>query len=386
MSKVLVNNFGKRIEVACADKKHLQQFVIAIQKYFDKNNEIIYGTSPGKRLFFTDADKEVVYAFTKIRPEEVKLAMKSIAGVNSSWKLLNDPFVILSTLIIRELTKIKKEPERNFTMMYVAMKFYSNRQYQSFPHEPNEQIMAYTINNLSDKFKYKTLKNNYNVVKDTVLTSHKTYERILLIGEDQSLVIYIPQMENRIGKLIKNIAELFYDNRENKRFLNLERSFDDENDRMLDADTSSSIIHQMAEGVTHEFISKKINVGLIRLACSRNDVSFSVMFNTLNSIKQNEKMETINALISNILTQLFNADHSILERICSTEFTVYALKQLSVSNTISPELIDIKKILERLLAEHCAKYAMTNRAATKTNYRSSLYAYFIFLIIMFRCH
>ena len=87
-----------------------------------------------------------------------------------------------------------------------------------------------------------------------------------------------------------------------------------------------------------------------------------------------------------ILTLLFNFDNSILDRICSTEFAVFALKQLSISNTTSHELIEIKKTLEMLMNDHCSKYAATNRAATRANYRTSLYTYFVYSIIIHRCH
>jgi hypothetical protein len=385
-TKLLVNAFGARIKKELSDPKTMKVLILAIQKYFDKNNEIIYANSPSKRLFFVPADKEVMYHALKIDPSEVKVVLKQIPSIQASWVMLNDPFIILSCLAIRELSIQKKEVERNFVMMYLNMKFFSNRQYQSFKFEPNEQIMAYTINDLSDKFKYKMLKNNYNVIKDTALTSHATYEKILIEGYDSALFTYLPQMENRIAKLIKNIAELYYDNRDNKRYLNLDRSFDDENEHAIEKSTSSSTILMMADGVAHDFVTKKVNIGLIKLACTKNEVSTSNLFNTLNSIKAHEDPAVITKLIADILTQLFNADNSIIERVCSKDFVVQALKQLSVSNTVSTELIEIKALLEKLLLEHNSKYAATNRAATKTNYRSALYAYFVYLIIMFRCH
>jgi hypothetical protein len=385
MSKIILTEFGKRVKDSL-DPTTIKTLILHIQRYFDKNNEIIYGNSPGKRLFFTDTDKSFVYEALKIQPDEVKAAMKKIPGINSNWKLLNDPFVILSTLIIRELTIRKIIAERDFVMMYLSMKFYSNRQYQSFPFEPNEQIMSYTINNLSDKFKYKALKNNYAVIKDTVLTSHATYEKQLIDGEDQNFVIYIPQMENRIGKVIKNIAELYYDNREQKKYMNLDKSFDEDTDKMLEGQTTSALIYQLAEGVTHDFYSKKVNIRLIKLASSRNDVSYSNLYNTIQSIKQSVPTITIKEMSIHILTLLFNFDNGILDRICSTEFAVFALKQLSISNTTSHELIEIKKTLEMLMNEHCSKYAATNRAATRANYRTSLYTYFVYSIIIHRCH
>ena len=230
------------------------------------------------------------------------------------------------------------------------------------------------------------MKNNYNVIKDTVLTSHATYTENLKRGDDQDFVIYIPQMENRIGKVIKNIAELYYENRDNKKYLNMDKSFDEENDRAVEADTTSGLISQLADGVSHDFFSKKINIGLVKLACSKSEVSFSNLFNTLQSIKGNEEFKIIHTLNINILTLLFHSDNTILDRVCSTEFAINALKQLSVSNTVSPELIEIKNTLEKLLATHCTKYAAVNRAATKANYRTSLYSYFIYSIIVFRCH
>jgi hypothetical protein len=385
-TKFIVNTFESRIKLAVSNKAKLNTLLMKIQSYFDKNSLIIYDTAPSKKLFFTDSEKEIVYSFTEIPVDEVSKVLRHDVKIDASWKLINDPFVVQSVLIIRELTIRKLISERDFVIMFLSMKFYSSRQARSFKYGANENIMNYTINNLSDKFKYKTLKNNYNVIKDVSLNSHATYESLLVQGNDSMFLTYIPQMENRIGKVLINIAELYYDNYEKKNYLNFDRSFDEENDRMVEGETSSSLVIQLAEGTTHDFISKKINMGLVKLACSKNEVSFATLFSTLQSIKSNETADFVKTLLLNIVTNIFNNDNSILERVCSTEFVVYSLKQLSISNTSSPELIAIKNDLEYLLNKHCSKYVNTNRAATKANYRSAVYAYFVYSIIVFKCH
>ena len=155
---------------------------------------------------------------------------------------------------------------------------------------------------------------------------------------------------------------------------------------MVEGETSSALISQLADGGAHDFISKKINIGLAKLACNKNEVAFSTLFSTLQSIKAGESGEYIKEFLLNILTNIFHTDNSIIERVCSTDFVVVGLKQLSISNTSSPELIAIKDTLEELLNKHCSKYVNTNRAATKSNYRSAVYAYFIYSIIVFKCH
>ena len=385
-TKFIVNTFSKEITTVVSNKAKLNALLNAIQSYFDKNSPIIYDATPAKKLFFTDSEKALIYIFTDIDPHKVSFVLKNEVKIDASWKLVNDPFVVLSVLIIRELTIQKKIAERDFIIMFLCMKFYSSRQARSFKYGANENIMNYTVNNLSDKFKYKTLKNNYNVVKDVAINSHATYEKELIQGYDGMFLIYIPQMENRIGKVLNNIAELYYDNYEKKNYLNMDKSFDDENDRMVEGETSSALISQLADGGAHDFISKKINIGLAKLACNKNEVAFSTLFSTLQSIKAGESGEYIKEFLLNILTNIFHTDNSIIERVCSTDFVVVGLKQLSISNTSSPELIAIKDTLEELLNKHCSKYVNTNRAATKSNYRSAVYAYFIYSIIVFKCH
>ena len=384
MSTILIDAFGDRVKAAISNPSRLRSLMQGVQKYFDRNHDIIFDSSPGKRLIFGNADQEVIFDFLETQPEEVEHVLSRVAIIDKNWKLLNTPFVILSVIIIRELMLQKKDRECELMIMFLAMKFYSSRQRRSFPFEPNPNIMAYTINNLSDKFKYKKLQNNYNVVKDTVVTSHTTYKTQLAKGDDEVFLIYVPQMENRIGKIMNGIAEEFYRNRDQKNYLNTEKSFDDEGD-VVDKGNLSETINSLALGVTHDFVAQKVNMGLARIVSEKNGLSFTTVYQTINEIRTKEDPETITQMMKLLFNVVGESDPTIFERVCSKDFAITAIRQISVSNTTNEDLLKLKEVLDRLLMEHCSKYVQTQRIATKMQYRNALFSYMVYMIVLHKC-
>lgn len=385
MSKILLNAYGSIIRDAVNDKKRLNALLLHIEKYFDKNNDIIFGQGPSKRLLFANTDKDVIYTFLNVDPKDVMQVLKTVSTIKASWKLLNDPFIILSVFIIRELTLQKNERARDLVTMYMAMKFYSSRQFTYFKFGANDQIMAFTLNNLTDKYKYKTLKNNYAVVKDIVTNSHNVYEKLLIQGDDDMLNTYFPQMYNRVNKVLRNIANEYYENRDQKKYLNTIKSYDEETGSILDYEDSSGLVESLAEGTTSYFFSSSINMGLVRNVAERNSIPYVQVYQTLTAMRKDEDPKDINRLIASIVATIYEADNSLLARVCSTDFAVSAIKQLSVSNSSSKSLAIVKKELDRVLDAYCSKYAMTQRLATKMSYRNAIYSYIVYILITNRC-
>jgi hypothetical protein len=385
MSKVILDTFGKRVSAACADPARLRQGVGYIQRYFDRVHQEAYAADPGKRVIFTHADQDSLFNFLGFIPEEVNAALDQITDViRPPWRVLYTPFVVMSVMVIRELTIQNKKREAELFLMFLAFKFFSSRQRVSFPYEPNANIMAYTINHLSDKFKYKKLQNNYNVVKDTAVTAVATYDRILREGNDEMLIVVIPQLQDRIAKILNAIASEFYKNRESKAYLNTERSFDEEGET-VDKGNVSANIHALADGVTHDFLSQKVNMGLVRLLSQKNDLPFTTCYQTLTEIRSKEPPDTLRKFTTDLLEVVGQEDKTIYERVCSREFAAEALRQIAVSNTGSEELLRMKDTLDRLMKDHCQKYLMSKRQATRMAYRNFLYGYFVYLVVIHKC-
>ena len=385
MSKILLNSFGKPIEDAVKNTAALRTFVKGVETYIDRNSAIIFDQAPSKRLIFSNREKKILYDFLQINPDDVTEKLKSVASIKASWQFLNDPFIILSMYLIRELDKQKKKKELEIAIMFLALRAYSSRQVVYFGYGANEQVMNYTINNLSEKFKYRTMKNNYDVIRDTVMTSHNTYSKELLKGEDIVLNTYYGQFYSRINKMIKNVAVEFYKNLKEKKYLNAVKSHDDELGGELDIETSSAMISGLAESSANYFIGSAINVSLLRTVATRNKVPYPSLSQCLLSMKEKGSTSIILELYSSTLSALFNADKAVLSRVCSRDFAVKAIKLISVSNSKDKSLLRVKEILDSFLEEYCTSYATTERRATKIAYRSALYSYLTYILIANKC-
>ncbi|WP_368880276.1 hypothetical protein [Proteus mirabilis] len=383
---VLVKAFGGNIESFVSNPKLMRDLQTYIIKYMDRNHEVIFAQGPLHKLFFSKADQAYILDQLKISDKEVKTVMKGVKSVKASWQVMNNPFLILCCLMIREMYRQKKDREAHYLLMFMSLKIYSGLFQKYFKHGVTEQIMNFTINDLSDKFKYKTLGNNYKVIEDIVTNSDRSYREKLLKGEDEDILkVYLIQIFNRLNKVICNIARNYYNNRASKRYLNTVRSFDDEEGGAIDFETSDGVINSLAENVTTYFVSSSVNVQLVKSVSLRNHLPNGTVFQTLTSIKKDEKPSEILNMMKDILSVIYEADNGLLSRICTRQFAVVAIKQLSVSNTKNESLIRLKDKLDQLLNEYCSKYAMTDRKATKMSYRNALYSYFVYLIIINKC-
>jgi hypothetical protein len=393
MTRILLDRLGGRVSAGV--RKGGPTLVHGIGLFLDRNHEAVFHHAPTKHLVFTKKDSQLLFDSIGIAPEEVQAAVDDMPEfrkggvVCSAYSVLirNDPFNVLSALVAREYDMAGKKKELEAVLMYMGFKFYSYLvRYKWFQYEPNANVVAYTMANLSEKFKYKTLRNNYAVIKDTIMYSHGTYRDIMHKGDDQFLLTYLPQAENRCNKVIGGIAEQVYKNLEEKNYLNFNRTTSDEDGSAIENASTSGLLESMIEGSTASFVTGKVNMGLVKVASERHSVPVTTMYQCLTGIKRDQGHAKISELYRALLNVLVDSDPTVLNRVCSTSFTSNAMRQISISNTSSDELLRVKRILDDLLMTSCAKYAATNRPATKMAYRNALFSYFLFLLVLNKCH
>lgn len=385
MSTFILKNFEKKINDAINDKVKFANLKKHIINYMDKNHEVIFAQGPMTRLLFTNRDQDVILEFVGVTEAEVKAVIKQVPSIKASWQILNNPFYILSCYMIRDLDKQKRQADLELILMYMSLKIYSGLFPKYFKHGVNQQIMAFTLNDLSDKFKYKAAKNNYGVIKDVVFNSHQYYEKKLLEGNDEMLNDYLTQIFSRLNKIIMNIAKEYYNNRAKKNYLNTVKTYDDESGNLLDYENSTGVIQNLAEGTVTYFMSSNVDLSIVQKVAVKNSIPSSTVYQTLASIRKNESPTTVKEFMTHLVGVIYDADPALIGRVCTTDFAITALKQLSVSNSSNQNLIALKDELDRLLSTYSSKYAMTQRLATKMSYRNALYSYFVFILIINHC-
>lgn len=359
-------------------KVNSSKFMRYIEKYIDRNNESLFIQGPSKRLFFSEDDKDIVFECIGLEPKEIKTVIKECDIIDSSWKIVNDPFNMAMALIIRYYEINKKKKELKYALTYFTLKFYSSIQFRQFKYEPNENIMAYTINNLSNKYKIKKSENMFFALVDTAEVSHETYHENIAKGYDYFIKDYIMALNTRISKMIINITSEFEKVRAEGKYLNTEEDqMDEENFYMTD--NTSFAINKIATSTTNKLIINGVDKRITDTAANLAGVSQSALNNAVRTLldQQNENIQEVITLILQIY--LMDGDNTV-ESISSKNFFIFCSAIYIKSNTNDETILKIKDLLNEWLELCSPNYVKTQRIATKNNFRKALFFFFVFAI------
>ena len=127
------------------------------------------------------------------------------------------------------------------------------------------------------------------------------------------------------------------------------------------------------------FFQSRLDQRLISMSSRLSDVSNSVLSMTMTSIKDAER-EKVERLIRDVVSVYLSDNTNSIDSIGSQKFINYSIAIYTKSNTKDKTIVDLKNILAEFLTDHCEKYNITEREATKNNYRKAVLIYFVLLI------
>jgi len=88
----------------------------------------------------------------------------------------------------------------------------------------------------------------------------------------------------------------------------------------------------------------------------------------------------IGTLLGNIIAYYLSDLGQSKTMIKNTRFITLMKRAYSISNTENKTILSIKKLLDTLMERNSTEYLKTNRLATKSNYRFTVYLYFVLYI------
>ena len=379
-SKILVTSLSKGLSNELDIKKTKNDFNKIVETFIDVNVEVLQDSTPQYRLFFTDSkDRDPVYELFHLKKEDIEDLVAKIPNLNSNWKIATDPFFILITLIVRELSKDSKD-KRTLTnaLMYLTFSMYSSLQYKYFRVPPNPDIINYTINNASNKFLFKSYGSVLKALRHTAEVNHNKYKSMLLKEDDKDVISYLVNLRNRLNGLVQNFKNAYETNRKSKKYLTHETDNNEDENYKETTNLSIDITKKVAD-LTLKFFTASIDEGLIRLSAVPNNINRSTLYNVVSLIKDKES-DLVRELISYII-EIFLTDYEgNTDILKSKKFIVDGIGIYSRSNTKDSRILRSKEILEIFLNKYCKLYIETERALTKNNYKKSLFSYFVFFI------
>lgn len=380
ITSVILANIYPKVEQAFTSKDTQRKFSAIVASYVDRNVNRLSTAGPSKRTLFSDMERNKVYDLIDFDPKICKAIVKQSNYIKASWKIVNDPFNLVMMMILRYAKLNKLDQINQLAVTYLTLSMYPSLHYKYFKFEPNEAIMQYTINNLSNKFKVKQVGNILQALVDTTALADKTYDKNIRHANDKELTDYINAYKTRLNSLIKKIRDAFEKDYRSGNYMNTERDNEDEND-FKTSDSNSLLIQRIVDQVVLKLSVNGPDSRIVDISAKMNQVSVNETRNTLNQLTQN-KDESVNirALCESILyLYLFNGENHVND-LNGSKFLTFCLAVYKKSNTNDENVIKVKSILDTWIEKYSETYRKTQRVATLNNFRRALYTFFVFTL------
>lgn len=366
------------------------EFLTFSMKWVSRNADVLGSKNLGKRVTFYDADENEIFRIFNVDKKVISEIVKKSTYVDKKWQISIRPLNVLQYVLIFfyldnkhvfEAKKLNTEPYKIANMMLSA-RFFSTIQRRQFKYEPDDNVMFYTLENLSNKFTITKLNSIYEMIVyiadtnlESMLNSDTANSRT-----DNVLDSYMRKLNTRISSNLVNISRVFYENHKNQKKVYTESNTVEFEDGKKDLATTTSVSNDI-EIVTRRIIHNLntdtgVDVKSLRLACNKTSTSYSTMLNVLQTIK-NERDERVENIIKNIISYFLVSEKANVSQIKSYMFFNVCISAYRISNSKNEYIIKIKEDLNSLLNQYSQIYFKSNRPTTKANFRACLYLYII---------
>lgn len=356
------------------------------------------------KAHFLPQDELALFSLFGVTYSEFKRIAHQAEGINPAFNVVSDPYNILTVWLVHLFDVSKLAVSRSYvakTCLIKLMQYrmFTSKVHASFIHGANEGIMAYTINNLTNKYhikKYGSWKVLIEKRTEDILEGiHK--DTFTNFYPDKSITNAISDIQTRLRKQIVEIANLYYDNHKKGNSVQslsmVEEINGDTSIRVIES-TLDTMIHGVSNSVTnlsdfidHDFI--KITVALsngvseelfIRLLTKFSGIAESQLKKGEQDLIKGTKSSPIyvgyHVLVSTIIQKTYRICIHDRVNMKSKMAILNKIRDIYRSSQISnPDILAIKDSVDFFVS----KYGNSKRDATNASLRISLITYFVLL-------
>lgn len=376
---VILSNLIPIYDATFKNTSNMNKYLHFIQSYIDKNNDIINHNTPSYRLTF---DIQPLYDMFDLSDDKIKSYLKEMKKVNGLARnqAANNPRYIMLTSLIIYFNIKKKKIHEEYTLMYLTLIIYSALYRKYYKFQPNDNIMQYTFNRLSNKYYFKKFGTVFKATYETAKTNNETmFKPMMSKKSDEEILKYIVSLYSRLNNMMQIFSIEFYKDQKNKNYLSASRDSMSDDGIFDDPTNMSTVIRNVTNKAMNAFVQNAIDIKIVRTACSLTQTNYMSLFNTLNDIKKKD-LKAANIIINGIVAGYLHDRSNEIDSIGSQKFISKSISMFNMNRTTDEALINMKNELNKLLTKYNDKYTNTEREATKSAYRKALFLYYVFLI------
>lgn len=403
----------------------------------------------GKRISFSQSNSDEFFRICGLSKDLYLKIEKLSKFVKTSWFISGEPFHnFLGNLIFlyynytpdsektnySDYDKIKNNlinTSYDWVNVFLAYKYFSWLQTRQFKYGADEEVMEYTLNNMSKKFDIVKAESMMQIIDDKAFTNILYYEGMKRVIDpknpekyiikksddkfkfniftDKNIVDYLNYFDSRLSDFIVNIARQYYKNHQSGYSSEIEaREIENEEGKKTivnQTSISNDITSMVRKLILNMQKDSNVDISLLKQAAKSSEASYSAMLETLEKLRLDERNTNIDtnynapklksgasdydlleqkslvgSLMLNIVSHFLVSLNQPLRMIHSARFISESLKAYSVSNVKDKYIIKIKEILDDILNKYKKDFLNTQATSTKNNFRRCTFLYFTLYI------
>lgn len=376
--KVLLTELYPRIDKALSDKKNVDKIKTIVSKFVDRNADKLSTPGPSEMIIFSDRDIDAILSIIDSNQNEIKGMKKKSNAIKANGQTMKYPMNLAMPMIIR-FFHLKKDIDMvKVCCTYLALSMYPVLFYKYWQYGLNQSIMAYTVNELSNKYKIKQTKNLLVALIETTIGAYDLKKKDLERGHDIDVVDFSLSVRTRLNSMLRYISKEYYKNHKEQNYMNLEKD-DSSEDNYMESNSAVFQIDRLTNIVSTSLVISGPNYKLVTIAANNNRISVNELRNYINTLLINDNINQIKEMIENILYLYIYDEKNTIEEINSNKFLIYCLNVYKRSNTVNKNIIRIKEILDDWV-EDLGTYRKTQNKSTINGFRRALLTFFVMSI------
>ena len=240
--------------------------------------------------------------------------------------------------------------------------------------------MKYTINEMTYKSRLKELGSVDKWLYDGVSNGINTYKERLLRGSDYELHYINEKIRSKFRNAMKTIYRAQEKNEKEKKYIFTSKTQMGED--IIENPSKSADILSAADMYTTKFFSSPINEKALKGCLIPGGISEKDLRNVILMIADDRNnMKDLVKLFESFFYLFLDSGKYRMEDIGSMKFYVEMQRLYKPGNTNDVNRNNIKDILDKWLSMGSVTFRTTNRTATLTTFRKSIYDYFVLKIM-----
>lgn len=384
-SRHMMDSLYPKVESVLSKPSGSREFNSIVANYINYNQDALRTPGPQKLITFVTKEKEKYYKLFGVSEAEIKKTIKeAVSKINAKaqWQLIqNNPIFVLFYAVARYYTLNRDEKGLNAILSVIALSNYPSIFTKYFPYEPNEYVMMYTIDNLSNHFIIKKTKTVFGALMALVKNSYSFHEKDFKIGSDAEVIRFIQRIRNDQNSFMKNIAIEYHKNHDAGLGVRkqAETMGDDDETAVVDNDNNTNRVDKVASSVLSKMLASGVDVKLCQVCSRANEVSLSEIRLCVLNMMSKEHIPELRRAIEAICFSFLYETKLDINMINSKSFLEYGLKSYKATNTKNENVLLVKETIYKW----CEDFGINKkyqRPATRSCYGKAMFMYILLSI------